>query len=127
VGLIIATVGQRPLGVQVGEVLAVAETFRPEGSEAPVTITAIGPRTSTVALIASALSSEAIDAVTLHEPKASLKYVIESTMIYNESPELFTFGLLKSFDLPQIAELVAPRSITMTDASSEVRSALQPE
>ncbi len=41
--LLVATVGERPLGVQVGEVLMAAKAFRPSEGSAPVSVVAVGP------------------------------------------------------------------------------------
>ncbi|RUL83891.1 alpha/beta hydrolase family protein [Tautonia sociabilis] len=110
--LMIASVGERPIGVQVGQLLASCRAFRPEGSEEPVSVEAIGPRTGVIALIASAIDPEAVGGLTLHQPMTSLKEIVEEGRPFQQSPELFCFGLLESFDLPQIEELVAPRPVT---------------
>jgi hypothetical protein len=109
--LMIATVGERPIGVQVGGLLAAARAFRASDSDPAPKVEAIGPRTGVVALIAAALEPDAIAGVTLHRPMASLKEIIAEGRTYNESPELFCFGLLESFDLPQIEAMVAPRPV----------------
>ncbi len=41
----------------------------------------------------------------------SLKDLIEQGQSFEQSPELFCFGLLEAFDLPQIEALVAPRPV----------------
>src|SRR5690606_25734166 len=58
--LMVASVGERPLGVQVGQVAAAAGAFRPSDAEGPVSVEAIGPRSSVIALVAAALAPEAI-------------------------------------------------------------------
>ena len=40
----------------------------------------------------------------------SLKqFVIEDNRVVSDFPELFCFGLLEQFDVPQLRELIAPR------------------
>ena len=122
--LMIGTVGDRPLGVQVGEVLAAARAHRVADGAIPTSIVALGPRTSTIALIAAALAPETIDGVELHRPLGSLKEVLEEGRTYSQSPELFCFGLLRAFDLKQVALLVAPRPVRLVDASERAKAEL---
>jgi len=109
--LLVATIGDRPLGIQASQLTAAARWCATERKTGPVTIIARGPRTSLIALTATALEAEAIAGVQLHESLGSLKEVIEKNWAVNEKPELFCFGLLEFFDIPQITELVAPREV----------------
>jgi hypothetical protein len=54
----------------------------------------------------------------------SLKEVIERNWTVAQAPELFCFGLLESWDIKQIAALVAPRAVRFVDASDRVRQEL---
>ena len=121
--LLVGTVGERPLGVQAGQVAAVARWAAGRSGAAP-TVVAVGPRTSTIALVAAALEEKAIAGVVLHEPLGSLKELIESSREFSASPELFCFGLLGSFDLKQVAGLVAPRPVELRRASERARAEL---
>ena len=121
--LMVGTVGERPLGLQVGQVAAVARWAMERSGVAP-TVVAVGPRTSTIALVAAALEEKAIAGVVLHEPLGSLKELIESTREFSASPELFCFGLLESFDLKQVARLVAPRPVELHRASDRAKAEL---
>ena len=121
--LMVGTVGERPLGLQVGQVAAVARWAMERSGVAP-TVVAVGPRTSTVALVAAALEEKAIAGVVLHEPLGSLKELIESSREFSASPELFCFGLLASFDLKQVAGLVAPRPVELHRASDRAKAEL---
>lgn len=76
-----------------------------------LTLVALGTRSSVFALIAAALEDKAIGSVELHGSLGSLKEVIEQNWTVNQKPELFCFGLLESFDIQQIAALVAPRPV----------------
>jgi hypothetical protein len=103
--LLVGTVGERPLGIQAGEVLATARWQKARGEGKPVRIVAQGPRTGLVALVAAALDPETIAEVELHEGPTSLKDVIDRGLEFADRPEVFCFGLLESFDVPQIEEL----------------------
>jgi hypothetical protein len=107
--ILVAATGDRPLGIQAGQIAAIA---RWAGS--PVTVSAVGPRASLVALVAAALEEKAIAGLELKKPYGSLKEILESGMGVDKAPELFCFGLLESFDIPQLTALVAPRPVDVT-------------
>lgn len=110
-GLILNTLGQRPLGLQAGELAAVARLIGP--MKKPVTVMAIGPRSSTIALVAAALEPKAIDSLELHQPLGSFQEIIEANRVVANMPEMFCFGLFEQFDVKDIASLVSPRPIKL--------------
>ena len=95
--LLISSVGDRPLGIQASQIGAIARWLK-----TPVSIEAFGPRSSLIASVAAALDPRAIASVNTHDALSSLKEVIEKNMAVDKAPELFCFGLLESFDIPQI-------------------------
>ena len=109
--LLIAGVGERPLGIQASQLAAVAKWSTQQRPSEPVTLVARGPRTSLIALISAAMDTEPIAQLQVHEALGSLKDVLRNNWNVNERPELFCFGLLEAFDIPQLEALVAPRSI----------------
>jgi dienelactone hydrolase len=113
-GLTLATIGDRPLGLQASQVAAVARWLRAEHPGEPITVCAVGPRTSTVALVAAGLEEHAIARLELQDPFPTLKAVIQQNHIYEDMPEMFCFGLLEWFDMPQLKSLVAPRPVIET-------------
>ena len=111
-GLIVGTLGGRPLGLQAGQTAAVARWLAGrENGQAPVLVSQ-GPRSSVVALATAALEEKAIAGVETHEALSSLKEVLTRKLTYREAPELFCFGLLAEFDLDTISELVSPRPLS---------------
>jgi len=121
--LLVAAVGERPLGLQASQVAAVARWSAAE-HEGPAALVALGPRSSTFALVAAALEPKAVGAVELHNPLGSLKQVIEESWGVNEKPELFCFGLLEAFDVEHVAALVAPRRLVLVDADERAKAEL---
>lgn len=108
--LLISALGERPLGIEAGQVAAVARWLKQKYG--PVTVESFGPRTSLIALAAAAVETGAIREVRLHHAMASLREPIERDMEVSEAPELFCFGLLEWFDLKQLSALVAPRPVS---------------
>lgn len=108
--LLVAGVGERPLGIEAGQVAAAARWAR-DAHQSPVTVVGVGPRSSIGALVAAALETNAIAGVDLHDSMKSLKELIDKDRSVDEMPDLFCFGLLGSFDVPQLKSLVAPRPV----------------
>ncbi|MBM3811301.1 MAG: hypothetical protein FJW20_06660 [Acidimicrobiia bacterium] len=104
--LLMASLGERPLGVQASQVMAAARWL------GKAELHAVGPRSSLIALVAAALEDKAITSVTLEQPFGSLKEILEKDLSAQQTPELFCFGLLESFDVPQLKALIAPRKVT---------------
>lgn len=109
--LVVAAVGQRALGIQASQIAAVAKWAAAKDSHSTVSVVACGPRAGVWALVAAALEEKVIAGVELHDALASLKGLLDKDWTVMQAPELFCFGLLQQFDLPQLAALVAPRPI----------------
>ncbi len=108
--LLLASLGERPLGVQAGQIAAAARWAKRRYGHA-VLLHAVGPRTSLAALAAAALEPEAVAEVRLEEPFASLNEIIERDIDARQAPELFCFGLLEAFEMEDIRALIAPRPV----------------
>jgi dienelactone hydrolase len=97
--LLLAGIGERPLGVQASQLAALARWAG--GAE----IAAFGPRTSLIARVAAAIEPDSIRGVQDHNAFASLKDILARDLTADKMPELFCFGLLEHFDVPQIRAL----------------------
>lgn len=102
--LLVAGLGERPLGLQAGQVAAAARWLKARDG-APVRIVAVGPRTGFVAQVAAALEREAIAGVEVRNGWTTLREVLDRNVSAREMPEMFAFGLLAEFDIPQIQQL----------------------
>ena|SRR5436190_6217940 len=102
--LLVAAVGERPLGIQASQIAAAARWAQKEFGE-PLELISVGPRSSLVALCAAALEKDAISRTDARECFSSLKDVITNNLAADKAPELFCFGLLESFDIPQLRAL----------------------
>jgi hypothetical protein len=121
----LATVGERPLGIQATQLGAIAR-WTATRAGAQVQVAAAGPRSSLIATIAAALETRAIGELDLHGSFGSLKEIIEQNLTAESAPELFCFGLLEHFDVAQLVALVAPRPVRFRDPSARVRRELSP-
>ena len=110
--LFVSTVGERPLGVQVSQVVAVAFWLMEPNQRQRVILVADGPRSTTVGLCAAVVEPQAIGALDLRNALTTLKSLTADRVSFEKAPELFCFGLLESFDIPQLKELIEPRPIS---------------
>ncbi len=104
--ILAAAVGDRPLGIQASEVAAVARWSAEQYKDGPIAVEAVGQRSSTFALVAAAMEQRAIASLKLSDPLTSLRQVIDENRTVDRTPELFCFGLLEAFDIPQLKQLV---------------------
>ena len=74
--LLVAALGERPLGIQAGQIAATARWARGRHGQ-PVQVHAVGARISLAALIAGALETEAIAGLRLEESFGSLREIID--------------------------------------------------
>jgi len=122
--MMLICVGQRILGLQAGQLAAIARWSASEHRSGPVTVVAVGQRASNIALAAAALEEEAVGRLQLHGSLGSLKEVIEQNLHFNQQPEAFCFGLLEVLDVKHLAALVAPRPVSFVRASSRAKTEL---
>lgn len=110
--LLVSAVGDRPLGIQSSQIVAIAD-WAAEKFGQPVSLVATGERTSLMALTATA-QSDGLTSVTLNESLKSLHQIIERDIAVNQQPELFSFGLLEKFDIPQLIAVAGNDRVTAT-------------
>ena len=109
--LLVAAVGERPLGLQASQLNAIARWSKTQPTGQPINVVAVGPRSSLIGLIAAGVEPKAIDILEFHGALGSLKEIIEKNWTVEQKPEMFCFGLLELFDIQQLEALVSPRTI----------------
>jgi hypothetical protein len=123
--LLVAAVGDRPLGLQASQLAAVAHWLHSERRLGPVTLVAHGEQLSLSALVAAALEQHAIERLELTSSLGSLKEVIERNDSIDKKPVLSCFGLLEYFDIKQLVAIVAPRQVRFPDVSKRAKEELK--
>lgn len=123
-GLLVAAVGERPLGIQASQLTAIAGWLRDERNQTSIKIQSMGPRSSLFTLVAAAIEPGAFSSVSLQAAMGSLKQVIEEDQSVNQAPELFCFGLLKQFDIKQLVELAEADKVQFIEPSERVKQEL---
>ena len=110
--MLVATTGDRPLGLQVAQLLAVIRWLRPSADGAPVRLETTGIRTQVAALVAAALEPSAFSRVVNHQGMRSLSYLLDTPVPFRTAPELFCLDFYKYFDVDRLTEMAAPVSVT---------------
>jgi cephalosporin-C deacetylase-like acetyl esterase len=123
--LLVAGVGDRPLGLQASQLAAVARWLHTDRKLGPVMLVASGEQLSLSALVAASLEQHAIERVELTHALGSLKEVIERNDSVDKKPVLFCFGLLEYFDIRQLVAMVAPRQVRFPGVSERAREELK--
>jgi len=110
--LLLATVGERALGIEVGQLLAVAEWFKRTSGQADLRLETTGIRSQVIALAAAALRPQAFTAIVAHETMPSLDHVLDAPVRFSDAPDLFCVDLYKHFDIDRLQIIAAPTRIT---------------
>jgi hypothetical protein len=124
--LYVSTVGERPLGLKVAQLSSIVLWSKMEQPKTRVSIEAIGPDSSIVALVASGIHPSFQGDLELRDAPGSLKESIEANLTFEKAPSRFCFGLLEAFDVPQLVALVAPRKVVFQSPSNRARAELSP-
>jgi dienelactone hydrolase len=101
--LTIGAAGERALGHQAAQLIAIARQLSPDR---PVRIESRGMRTQLVALAAAALEPRLFGAVLTRDGIRSWKALFDKPVGYPDFPEVFVPDLGAHFDIPQLEQLV---------------------
>lgn len=102
------TMGERPLGVESAQLIAIARWLRRQPGVTQVRLEATGMRSQVVALAAAAIEPRLFSAMVVHEGMKSLGYLLSKPVEYFDAPDLFCLDLYKEFDLDQLQAMAAP-------------------
>jgi hypothetical protein len=109
--LLLASAGDRPLGMEAAQLIGVANWLRANSGGRPVQVETEGIRTAVIAEVAAALEPAAFSAVTSHHAMTSLSYLLDAPVPYRSAPDLFCLDLYKYFDIDSIVAIAAPTKI----------------
>jgi dienelactone hydrolase len=102
---VMSTVGARPLGIQAAQIRAAVRFFTTRYQLANLDIRATGIRVGLASLCAKALGEPLIGKLETTGLPTSLKSLLLPTAQFDGVPELYCFGLLEWFDLPELRAL----------------------
>lgn len=122
--ILVSSLGDRPIGIQAGQLQAAAKWAREEFGCEHVKLVAAGPRTSLISLVAAA-SGDQFETLQLRGSLGSLRELLEQNKGMDKVPESLCFGLLEQFDIPELVLLAGPDRVQFVDASDRCRTELQ--
>ena len=110
--MLVAGSGDRPLGIEVSQLVAVAKSFRAHTGENKIRLETEGVRSQVVALAAAAIEPDLFSEIYSNEMMTSLAYLLDTPVPYRNAPDLFCLDLYKYFDIDRLAVLASPVKIT---------------
>ncbi len=110
--MLTASVGQRPIGIEAAQLLAVANWLKSTAGPQPIQIETDGIRSQVLADIAAALEPESFSEIVSRNATNSLGHLIDGKVVpYRSASDLFCLDLYKYFDLDSFAAMAAPTKI----------------
>lgn len=106
--MLASTMGERPLGLEAAQLLAVANWLRKETGHAQIQLETDGMRAQVISLVAAAIESSVFIGVQSHHAIGSLGYLLDQAVPFRSAPDLFCLDLYKDFDLDMLATMAAP-------------------
>lgn len=103
--MLIATVGKRPLGIQVRQLQLLVEWVCQKYQVPQISLQSQGWNSGIVVLAASGLSPRRVKRINATEALVDLKVLINQHLDYENYPALFCFGLLEEFNVPELMAL----------------------
>ncbi|PYV26923.1 MAG: hypothetical protein DMG27_05325 [Acidobacteria bacterium] len=118
----LSTTGDRPLGLEVAQLLGVENWFREATSNRRLRSESNGVRSEVVALVASAIEPNTFSELIGRGAMHSLSYLLDAPVAYRDAPDLFCLDLYKDFDLDRLEPLAEPTQVTLTYLESPART-----
>jgi len=103
--------GSRPLGIEVAQLVSIANWFRSTTGR-PVQVETDGIRNQVIALTAAAIAPQSFSAIANQNGMESLAYLINKPVPFRSAPELFCLDFYKYFDLDTLTALAAPAKVS---------------
>jgi dienelactone hydrolase len=113
--MLVTSSGDRPLGLEVAQLLSVAKSFSNSGSK--IRVETLGIRSQVVALAAAAIEPELFSEIYSDGAMSSLRYLLDTPVPYRTAADLFCLDLYKYFDIDRLAAIASPATITIGKAA----------
>ena len=113
---LVASMGDRPLGLEVGQLIGAAKWLGQTSGQAHPRLEAAGMRSQVVSLVAAALEPKLFSEVAITGGMHSLEFLLEAAVPLRSAPELFCLDLYKDFDLDHFRAMAAPTRVSEKDA-----------
>lgn len=119
--MLVASRGDRPLGLEVNQVLGVAKSFR-DSSGYKVRVETEGIRSQTVALLAAAVEPELFSEVKSEEAMETFRFLLDSPVPYRPAADLFCLDLYRYFDIDSLTAMASPVKFTLGRVAANTKN-----
>ncbi|MFN7998629.1 MAG: prolyl oligopeptidase family serine peptidase [Bryobacteraceae bacterium] len=109
--LLLATTGQRALGAEAAQLIAMAGWLKTQWGAKDIRLNSTGIRNQVAALVAADMEPRLFSEVAILDGMPSLKYLLDKPVKFESAPDLFCLDLFKDFDLDQMAAMAAPSKV----------------
>lgn len=116
--MLVAATGDRSLGLEAAQLLAVANWLRTGTGRSDVRIETGGIRNQVISLVAVAIEPTAFSRLVSHNGMASLRYLLDKPVPYRSAADLFCLDLYKDFDLERLAIIAAPTDVKRIESAA---------
>jgi len=103
--LLVAGSGDRPLGIEVAQLIGIAKFFG--SAKQKVRVETEGIRAQTVAMSAAALEPALFSGIYSRGGMSSFRYLLDAPVQYRTAPDLFCLDLFKYFDMDRLAAIAS--------------------
>jgi dienelactone hydrolase len=110
--LMLATTGDRALGIEAAQLIALAQWMKKSFGSQKIQIESTGIRNQVAALIAAGVEPTLFSQVAIHDGMPSLQYLLNAPVKFEAVPDLFCLDLYKEFDIDRLTMLAEPAKIT---------------
>jgi dienelactone hydrolase len=110
--LMLATTGERALGIEAAQLIALAQWMKKSFGSRRIRVESSGIRNQVAALIAADLEPALFSEVAIHDGMRSFRYLLDAPVKFEAAPDLFCLDLYKEFDLDRLAMLAEPARVT---------------
>ncbi len=109
--MLVTTTGNRPLGLEAAQLLAVAAWLRTNDGRRGINVVTEGIRNQVIAVTSAALEPTAFARIEGRESMGSLDYLLKNSVPFRSAPELFCLDLYRYFDLDRLALMALPTEV----------------
>jgi dienelactone hydrolase len=110
--LMMATTGERALGIEGAQLIALAQWLKNNFGAQTIRVESLGIRNQVVALVAADLAPGLFSELAIRGGMPSFRYLLDTPVKFESAPDLFCLDLYKQFDIDRLASIAEPARVT---------------
>jgi dienelactone hydrolase len=108
----LSTVGERAIGIQAAQLIALAEWIKQAFGAPRVRVESSGIRSQVVALVTAGLNPNLFSELVIRQGMRSLRHLLDAPVPFGDAPDLFCLDLYKEFDIDDLAGVAGDGKVT---------------